>query len=111
MTETPWRGRRIHLVGVGGAGMSAYARAAAALGAEVSGSDAVASAATEALASDCVLRAAIGHARENVPEGTDVEALLGDRERRGAMSLASRTLARPRAALDVANELLEIARG
>ena len=33
-------GRRIHLVGVGGAGMSAYARAAHALGASVSGSDA-----------------------------------------------------------------------
>ncbi len=36
----PWRGRRMHLVGVGGAGMSAYARAAHALGATVSGSDA-----------------------------------------------------------------------
>ena len=73
MTEAPWRGRRIHLVGVGGAGMSAYARAAAALGAEVGGSDASASAGTEALAADGVLRAAIGHARENVPEGADVE--------------------------------------
>ena len=31
----PWSGRRLHLVGVGGAGMSAYARAAAALGASV----------------------------------------------------------------------------
>jgi UDP-N-acetylglucosamine--N-acetylmuramyl-(pentapeptide) pyrophosphoryl-undecaprenol N-acetylglucosamine transferase len=41
----------------------------------------------------------------------DVEALLGDRERLRAMSLASRALARPSAALDVANELLEIARG
>ena len=56
MTEAPWRGRRIHLVGVGGAGMSAYARAAAALGAVVSGSDAVAGAGTEVLAADGVLR-------------------------------------------------------
>ena len=36
----PWRGRRLHLVGVGGAGMSGYARAAHALGATLSGSDA-----------------------------------------------------------------------
>ena len=71
--EKPWRGRRLHLVGVGGAGMSAYARAAAALGAEVSGSDAAAGPGTEALAADGVLRPRIGHARENVPEGTDVE--------------------------------------
>ena len=35
----PWSGRRLHFVGVGGAGMSGYARAAHALGAEVSGSD------------------------------------------------------------------------
>ena len=41
----------------------------------------------------------------------DVEALLGDRGRLQAMSSASRALARPRAAFDVANELLEIARG
>ena len=37
--ERPWSGRRLHFVGVGGAGMSAYARAARALGATVSGSD------------------------------------------------------------------------
>ena len=35
----PWSGRRLHFVGVGGAGMSGYARAAHALGAEVTGSD------------------------------------------------------------------------
>ena len=35
-------GRRLHFVGVGGAGMSGYARAAHALGAQVSGSDAAA---------------------------------------------------------------------
>jgi UDP-N-acetylmuramate--alanine ligase len=54
--------------------MSGYARAAAALGAEVSGSDAAAGPGTDALAADGVLRAHIGHhARENVPEGADVE--------------------------------------
>ncbi|MFL5846459.1 MAG: UDP-N-acetylmuramate--L-alanine ligase [Solirubrobacteraceae bacterium] len=39
MTAQPWAGRRLHLIGLGGAGMSAYALAARALGAEVSGSD------------------------------------------------------------------------
>jgi UDP-N-acetylmuramate--alanine ligase len=71
--ERPWRGRRIHLVGVGGAGMSAYARAAASLGAQVSGSDAVAGPGTEALAADGVLSAHIGHHAQNVPVGADVE--------------------------------------
>ena len=37
--DRPWSGRRLHFVGVGGAGMSGYARAASALGASVSGSD------------------------------------------------------------------------
>ena len=38
--DGPWSGRRVHFIGVGGAGMSGYARAARALGAQVSGSDA-----------------------------------------------------------------------
>jgi UDP-N-acetylmuramate--alanine ligase len=69
----PWTGRRIHLVGVGGAGMSAYARAAHALGAEISGSDAAESEQTRALADEGVLRAAIGHDAANLPAGDGVE--------------------------------------
>ncbi|HEX3452947.1 MAG TPA: UDP-N-acetylmuramate--L-alanine ligase, partial [Solirubrobacteraceae bacterium] len=68
-----WAGRRLHFVGVGGAGMSAYARAAHALGAQVSGSDAAVSAYTRELAADGVLDPQIGHAAENVPPGDDVE--------------------------------------
>ncbi|HLH15132.1 MAG TPA: Mur ligase domain-containing protein, partial [Solirubrobacteraceae bacterium] len=71
--ERPWRGRRLHLVGVGGAGMSAYARAAHALGAQVSGSDRESSPYVERLAEDGVLRARIGHRAENVPAGEGVE--------------------------------------
>ena len=37
--ERPWTGRRLHLVGIGGAGMSGLALVAAQLGAEVTGSD------------------------------------------------------------------------
>lgn len=56
--------------------MSAYARAAHALGAQVSGSDRHASPYTRRLAADGVLEARIGeHAAENVPEGEGVEVV------------------------------------
>src|SRR5580700_11695499 len=75
MAGAPWTGRRLHFVGVGGAGMSAYARAAAALGATVSGSDRAPSPFSEALRVEGVLDAAIGHGAANVPPGGDVEVV------------------------------------
>jgi UDP-N-acetylmuramate--alanine ligase len=79
MTATPehlWSGRRLHFVGVGGAGMSGYARAAHALGARVSGSDRAASPYTARLAADGVLEARIGeHDAANVPTGENVEVV------------------------------------
>jgi UDP-N-acetylmuramate--alanine ligase len=63
----------MHFVGVGGAGMSAYARAAHQLGAEVSGSDGADGPYLERLAADGVLTAAVGHRAENVPSGAGVE--------------------------------------
>jgi UDP-N-acetylglucosamine--N-acetylmuramyl-(pentapeptide) pyrophosphoryl-undecaprenol N-acetylglucosamine transferase len=59
-----------------------------------------------------------GGAAVTIPDGEltaqrlreEVAALLGDRERLAAMARASRALARPRAAFDVAHELLELAR-
>ncbi len=71
--SAPWKGRRIHFVGVGGAGMSGYARAAHALGAHVSGSDAASTPFLERLAADGVLQAHVGHRAENVPGGDGVE--------------------------------------
>jgi UDP-N-acetylmuramate--alanine ligase len=62
-------------VGVGGAGLSAYARAASELGAQVSGSDSARSPYLEALAADGVLAAAVGHSADNVPAGEDVEVI------------------------------------
>jgi UDP-N-acetylmuramate--alanine ligase len=53
--------------------MSAYARAAHALGADLSGSDAAESEQTRALAGEGVLRAAIGHDAANVPSGEGVQ--------------------------------------
>jgi len=74
-SEKPWQGRRLHFVGVGGAGMSGYARAAHALGASVSGSDRASTPYLESLASEGVLDARIGHDAANVPSGTDVELI------------------------------------
>jgi UDP-N-acetylmuramate--alanine ligase len=68
-----WSGRRLHLVGVGGAGMSGYARAAHALGARVSGSDANSTPYLERLAADGVLEASIGYDAPNVPTERDAE--------------------------------------
>jgi UDP-N-acetylmuramate--alanine ligase len=73
MSRLPWTGRRLHIVGVGGAGMSAYARAAAALGASVTGSDRADSPFAAGLRADGVLDAVIGHHPENVPDGDGVE--------------------------------------
>jgi UDP-N-acetylmuramate--alanine ligase len=86
----PWSGRTIHFVGVAGAGMSGYARAAAALGAQVSGSDRRASPYSERLATDGVLQARIGeHDAANLPGGENVElvyssAVLEDNPERAA---------------------------
>jgi UDP-N-acetylmuramate--alanine ligase len=70
-----WAGRTIHFVGVGGAGMSAYARVAHELGAHVSGSDRASSAYLERLREDGVLSPLLGHSAENVPAGGDVEVV------------------------------------
>jgi len=88
--QAPWSGRRLHFVGVGGAGMSGYARAAHALGAEVSGSDAASSPYLERLAADGILRAQVGHHSANLPAGEGVELVYSsavgaeDPERRAA---------------------------
>jgi UDP-N-acetylmuramate--alanine ligase len=71
--QRPWAGRRLHFVGVGGAGMSGYARAAFALGAQVSGSDRVDTPYLAQLRSDGVLEGAIGYDARNLPAGDGVE--------------------------------------
>jgi UDP-N-acetylmuramate--alanine ligase len=71
----PWSGRRQHFVGVGGAGMSGYARAAHALGAVVTGSDSALSTYAERLRADGVLDVQIGHDGDNLPADGDVEVI------------------------------------
>ena len=67
----PWAGRRLHLVGVGGAGMSGYALVARALGAEVSGSDRAESPYLVPLRAEGI-DVRIGHDAANVPDGAEV---------------------------------------
>jgi UDP-N-acetylmuramate--alanine ligase len=75
MTDSaPWAGRRLHLIGLGGAGMSAYALAAHALGARVTGSDRADSPYSERLRA-VGIDPAIGHGAANVPPGDDVEVV------------------------------------
>jgi len=59
------RGKHVHFVGIGGAGLSAIARVLMQQGAEVSGSDLVLSPVAEALARDGA-RVFVGHRAENV---------------------------------------------
>ena len=66
-----WSARRLHFVGIGGAGMSGLAIVAAALGAHVTGSDRAESSYTERLREHGI-EPVIGHAAANVPAGAEV---------------------------------------
>jgi UDP-N-acetylmuramate--alanine ligase len=68
---TPWSGRRLHFVGIGGAGMSGIALVARSLGAQVSGSDRAESSYSKRLRAAGV-KATIGHDAANVPNDADV---------------------------------------
>ena len=66
-----WSSRRLHFVGVGGAGMSGLALVARALGAQVTGSDRADSAYAARLREHGI-EPMIGHAAANVPPGAEV---------------------------------------
>ncbi len=66
-----WSSRRLHFVGIGGAGMSGLALVARALGAQVTGSDRGESGYIEHLREHGI-EPAIGHAAANVPAGAEV---------------------------------------
>jgi UDP-N-acetylmuramate--alanine ligase len=69
--ERPWIGRRLHFIGIGGAGMSGLALVALALGAEVTGSDRAESSALARLrGAGCTT--AVGHDAANVPPDAEV---------------------------------------
>jgi UDP-N-acetylmuramate--alanine ligase len=66
-----WTGRRLHFIGIGGAGMSGLALVCARLGATVSGSDRADSSYIERLRK-AGLEPVVGHDAANYPEGAEV---------------------------------------
>jgi UDP-N-acetylmuramate--alanine ligase len=101
VTAGPWSGRKVHLVGIGGAGMSGWARVAVQLGATVSGSDRAESPALEKLRALGV-KVTVGHDAANVPEGADVfvsTAIPADNPERVAHALPRAELLRELTAL------------
>jgi UDP-N-acetylmuramate--alanine ligase len=66
-----WASRRLHFIGIGGAGMSGLALVCAELGATVTGSDRADSSYTERLR-DAGLDPALGHDAANLPDGAEV---------------------------------------
>jgi UDP-N-acetylmuramate--alanine ligase len=66
-----WSGRRLHFIGIGGAGMSGLALVCARLGAAVTGSDRSDSSYMERLR-EAGLDPVVGHAAANLPEGAEV---------------------------------------
>lgn len=69
--ERPWAGRRLHFIGIGGAGMSGLALVARALGAEVTGSDRSESPVLARLR-DAGCTTVVGHDADNVPADAEV---------------------------------------
>jgi UDP-N-acetylmuramate--alanine ligase len=68
---TDWSGRRLHFVGIGGAGMSGLALVCGELGAEVSGSDRADSSYMERLRV-AGIEPVVGHDAANLPDGAEV---------------------------------------
>ncbi len=66
-----WSGRRLHFIGIGGAGMSGLALVCQELGASVSGSDRADSSYMERLRA-AGLEPAVGHEAANLPDGAEV---------------------------------------
>jgi UDP-N-acetylmuramate--alanine ligase len=71
----PWDGRRLHLLGIGGAGMRGYAKVARSLGAQVSGSDRSESRYLGELR-ELGVEARADHDAGNLPAGDDLEVVL-----------------------------------
>src|SRR3954454_7449456 len=71
-SERPWSGRRLHFVGIGGAGMSGLALVAHGLGASVTGSDRAAGSPYAGPLRAAGITPVVGHDAANVPAGAQV---------------------------------------
>jgi UDP-N-acetylmuramate--alanine ligase len=104
-----WAGRRLHFVGIGGAGMSGWARVALQLGAAVSGTDRADSPVLARLAA-AGAQVHVGHDAAHVPAGAEVvfsTAVPADNPER-AVARANGWPERPRA--DLLRELTALKR-
>jgi UDP-N-acetylmuramate--alanine ligase len=86
MTET-WAGRRLHFIGIGGAGMSGLALVAHALEASVTGSDRAESSYSERLRA-AGITPSIGHDAANVPSDAEVVVSTAIAESNPELSIA-----------------------
>jgi UDP-N-acetylmuramate--alanine ligase len=84
-----WSGRRLHFIGIGGAGMSGLALVCARLGAAVTGSDRADSSYMERLRA-AGLEPAVGHDAANLPEGAEVVVSTAIAEDNPELALARR---------------------
>jgi UDP-N-acetylmuramate--alanine ligase len=75
LPSAEWSGRRLHFVGIGGAGMSGLALIAHALGASVTGTDR-ADSPYHARVRAAGIEAHVGHHADHVPTGEDVELVV-----------------------------------
>ena len=75
--ERDWTGRRLHFIGIGGAGMSGLALVCRELGATVTGSDRADSSYMERLRA-AGLEPSVGHDAANLPEGAEVVVSTAD---------------------------------
>ncbi len=82
-----WSGRRLHFIGIGGAGMSGLALVCARLGATVTGSDRAESSYMERLRAGGV-DPEVGHRAANLPDGAEVVISTAISERNPELSLA-----------------------
>ena len=71
-TTQPWSARRLHFVGIGGAGMSGLALVAHSLGARVTGSDRAAGSPYGGPLRAAGIEPVVGHDAANVPEDAEV---------------------------------------
>jgi UDP-N-acetylmuramate--alanine ligase len=88
--DQPWSGRKLHFVGIGGAGMSGLAVVAHALGATVTGSDRAAGSPYAGPLRAAGIEPIVGHDASNVPEGAEVvysSAIPAENPERGAPEL------------------------
>jgi UDP-N-acetylmuramate--alanine ligase len=94
VSGTDWGGRRLHFIGIGGAGMSGLALVCARLGATVTGSDRGDSSYMERLR-QAGLDPTVGHDAANLPEGVEVVVSTAIAAENPELALARRRGAEP----------------